>query len=44
MKLPSIFTVAAMLLTTFPSSAEDLKIGIIGMDTSHVPAFTKADQ
>ncbi len=26
---------------TVASAADDLKIGIIGMDTSHVPAFTK---
>ena len=31
----------ALVLTTAPALADDLKIGVIGMDTSHVTAFTK---
>ena len=31
----------ALILTTAAALADDLKIGVIGMDTSHVTAFTK---
>ena len=30
-----------ILLSTVPLMAADIRIGIIGTDTSHVPAFTK---
>ncbi len=39
--LPSLLILAASVLGTAQSRAEDLKIGIIGLDTSHVTAFTK---
>jgi hypothetical protein len=40
MKL-SIVLLAAVLLAALGGEAADLRLGIIGTDTSHVPAFTK---
>ncbi|MEO6740820.1 MAG: gfo/Idh/MocA family oxidoreductase, partial [Chthoniobacteraceae bacterium] len=44
LKLPALLTLAALIVCS-PASAEDalkpLRAGIIGLDTSHVPAFTK---
>jgi len=39
MNLPRLFLVLSVVLTT--SSADDLKLGMIGLDTSHATAFTE---
>jgi hypothetical protein len=40
-KLLPVITVACLCVFELAASAEDLKLGIIGLDTSHVTAFTK---
>jgi hypothetical protein len=40
-KLAAFLSTLILLAATHPSPAEELKIGIIGLDTSHVTAFTK---
>jgi predicted dehydrogenase len=40
-KLLPVITVAGLSVLGCDASAEDLKLGIIGLDTSHVTAFTK---
>lgn len=37
----SLLAVTAMLLSSLAAAAEPLKVGIIGLDTSHAPAFAK---
>lgn len=41
MKLSPLFFAALTAVTPFTTQAEDLRLGIIGSDTSHVPAFTR---
>jgi len=41
MNLTTRFLIVALIAFALPSSAEDLRIGLIGLDTSHVTAFTK---
>ncbi|MCD6050844.1 MAG: Oxidoreductase family, NAD-binding Rossmann fold [Verrucomicrobia bacterium] len=41
MKARHLLALAAFLAGSFSAVAADLKVGIIGTDTSHVPAFTK---
>ncbi len=41
MKTITSFLVAAFLLATTAATSADLRIGLIGLDTSHVMAFTK---
>jgi len=40
-KLLPVIPVACLTLCGFAAKAEDLKLGIIGLDTSHVTAFTQ---
>jgi predicted dehydrogenase len=40
-KLSPVVTISFLAALAFSVRAEDLKIGIIGLDTSHVTAFTK---
>jgi hypothetical protein len=40
-KLLPVITVTGLSVLGLGASAEDLKLGIIGLDTSHVTAFTK---
>src|SRR5450759_4217554 len=39
--MPFVKTISVLLACTLCASAADLRIGIIGTDTSHVPAFAK---
>lgn len=39
--MKSILTLAFLLMTPFANAAEPLRIGMIGLDTSHVTAFTE---
>lgn len=41
MKARNLLALTAFLACSFTVAATDLKVGIIGTDTSHVPAFTK---
>ncbi len=41
-KITTLFIAAFSILSTLQAQAEEIKIGIIGLDTSHVIAFTKA--
>ncbi len=41
MKARILLALTALLACTLTAAAADLRIGIIGTDTSHVPAFTK---
>jgi hypothetical protein len=41
MKARNLFVLTTFLVCSFTAAAADLKLGIIGTDTSHVPAFTK---
>ncbi|MEI6712316.1 MAG: Gfo/Idh/MocA family oxidoreductase [Verrucomicrobiota bacterium] len=41
MKLNPLLLAALAVITPFAAQADDLRLGIIGSDTSHVPAFTR---
>jgi predicted dehydrogenase len=41
MKRPALLLTLSLLLLAYRSAADDLRLGILGLDTSHVVAFTK---